>query len=47
MEQFSTVQCVLILKTFYENGECATQTVKNSEPFLAEMKLRLSALYTK
>ena len=28
MERFSTAQRVLTAKTFYENGECATQTVR-------------------
>ena len=28
MERFSTAQQVLIVKTFYEKGECAMQTVR-------------------
>ena len=28
MEQFSTVQRVLIAKTFYQNGECAMQAMQ-------------------
>ena len=41
----STAQRVLVVKTFYENGECVTQSVqKNSAAFLAEMKLDANLL---
>ena len=45
IEQFSTAQQVLIVETFYENEECATQTAKTSKSFLAKMKLRARLLY--
>ena len=39
MERFSTAQRLLVVKTFYQNGECATQAVRKLRTVLAEMKL--------
>ena len=42
MERFSTAQQVLIVKTFYEKGECETQTVRKLPTIFSKMKIRAS-----
>ena len=38
MERFSTAQRVLIVKTFYQNGECATQAVRKRQNIFGRNK---------
>ena len=38
MERFSTAPRVLIVKTFYQNGECATQAVRKRQNIFGRNK---------